>query len=96
MTNAGLRISIEQLSRFGFTHNVPVVMLMAYTGDVGEQQWWAVPHGYTTEELLKALQIPYIIVRSKDQIVDTIKKAQVHASVSQFHVAVLLSPDILK
>lgn len=96
MTNAGLRMCTEQLARFGFTHEVPVVMIMAYTGDVGERQWWAIPHGYTTEETLKALRIPYIIVRRKEDIVDSIKKAQQHASVSQFHVAVIISPDLLK
>jgi len=96
ITNAGLRMCAEQLARFGFTHEVPVVMLMAYVGEIGERQWWAVPHGYTTEEILQALRIPYLIVRRKEEIVESIKKAQLHASVSQFHVAILFAGDTLK
>lgn len=96
MSNAGLRMCIEPLARFGFTHEVPVVMIMSYTGDIGERQWWAIPHGYTTEQLLTAMRIPYLIVRRKEDVVSAITKAQLHATVSLYHVAVLLDPDILK
>ena len=62
MENFGLRASIEPLARMGMGAGIPVVMLMSYRGDLGENNWWAIPHGMTMEPLLNAMRIPYRIV----------------------------------
>lgn len=91
MTNAGLRVAIEPLCRYGFTHEIPVVMLMSFTGEMGTRQWWAIPHGKTTIPLLQTLGIPYEIVKNKNEIVNVFKRAQIHARVSLYHTAILIS-----
>ena len=96
MENAGLRVAIEPLSRLGLTHGIPVMMVMCYTGDIGERNWWGIAHGQTTEPLLKALNIPYIIVRKLDEVKDALKRAMDHISVSLYHVAVILAGEVVE
>src|SRR5271169_879352 len=65
MENSGLRASIEPLARMGLGAGIPVIMLMSYRGELGENNWWAIPHGVTMEPVLNALRIPYRIVREE-------------------------------
>jgi sulfopyruvate decarboxylase subunit alpha len=94
MENAGLRVAVEPLSRLGLTHGIPVMMVMCYTGDIGERNWWGVAHGMTMEPLLQALRIPYIVVRKNAEIKDALKRAADHISVSLYHVAVILTGEV--
>src|SRR6202163_1972673 len=66
MENSGLRASIEPLARLGLGAGIPVIMLMSFRGELGENNWWAIPHGITMEPLLEALRVPYRIVREEE------------------------------
>ncbi|TIV05528.1 MAG: sulfopyruvate decarboxylase, partial [Mesorhizobium sp.] len=68
MENSGLRASVEPLARMGLGAGIPVVMLMSYRGELGENNWWAIPHGITMEPVLDALRIPYRVVREEEKI----------------------------
>src|ERR1700728_4780808 len=68
MENSGLRASIEPLARMGLGAGIPVVMLMSYRGELGETNWWAIPHGVTMEPVLDALRIPYRVVSEEAKI----------------------------
>jgi sulfopyruvate decarboxylase subunit alpha len=63
MENSGLRASVEPLAHMGPGACIPVVMLMSYRGELGENNWWAIPHGVTMEPVLDALRIPHRVVR---------------------------------
>ncbi|HAM13260.1 MAG TPA: sulfopyruvate decarboxylase, partial [Microbacterium sp.] len=45
MENSGLRAATEHLARLGLGAGIPVVMIMSYRGELGENNWWAIPHG---------------------------------------------------
>ncbi|MBK1452278.1 hypothetical protein, partial [Klebsiella variicola] len=62
MENSVLRAAIEPLARMGLGGGIPVVMLMSYRGELGENNWWAIPHGQTMEPLLAAMRIPYRVI----------------------------------
>jgi sulfopyruvate decarboxylase TPP-binding subunit len=47
----GMRLSFG----VGLGAGIPVIMLMSYRGELGENNWWAIPHGITMEPLLGAL-----------------------------------------
>jgi sulfopyruvate decarboxylase subunit alpha len=94
MENSGLRVAIEALSRFGYTHEIPVLMIMSYVGDIGEKNWWGVNHGLNMIPLLHAMRIPYIIVRKNDEIKDAILRAKHHTKVSKYHVAIILAGEV--
>jgi sulfopyruvate decarboxylase subunit alpha len=93
MENSGIRAAAEPLARLGLGARIPVVMIMSYRGDLGEPNWWAIPHGITMEPMLNALRIPYTIVREVKDIRPAIERAFVHAYASMNHAAVVLAGD---
>lgn len=95
MENSGLRVASEPLARLGHTNGLPVLLVMSYRGDMGDRMSWSISMGWTTEPLLKALRIPYVIVRKEEEIRGAIKNAQRTLEASQFHAAVLLGGDML-
>jgi sulfopyruvate decarboxylase subunit alpha len=96
MENSGLRASIEPLARMGMGAGIPVVMLMSYRGDLGENNWWAVPHGMTMEPLLGAMRIPYRVVDEEAKITQAIKDAFTWSYAAYYHSAVALTGDLVR
>jgi sulfopyruvate decarboxylase subunit alpha len=96
MENSGLRASIEPLARMGMGAGIPVVMLMSHRGDLGENNWWAIPHGMTMEPLLQAMRIPYRIVDREENIQQVIQDAFSWAHTAYFHAAVVLSGSVVR
>ncbi len=96
MENSGLRASIEPLARMGLGAGIPVTMLMSYRGDLGENNWWAIPHGQTMEPLLQALRIPYRIVYEEEKIHQAILDAYEWANTAYYHAAVVLAGSIVR
>ena len=96
MENSGLRMATESLSRLGLTHGIPVVLLMSYRGDLGEPNWWGIPHGITMEPLLNALRIPYVVVRKDEDIVKAITNARRSADTSKYHTAIVFGGEVIE
>jgi sulfopyruvate decarboxylase subunit alpha len=96
MENSGLRASIEPLARMGLGAGIPVVMLMSYRGDLGENNWWAVPHGMTMEPLLGAMRIPFRVVREETEISRAITDAYDWSYSAYYHSAVVLAGGIVR
>ncbi len=95
MENSGLRVASETLARLGISFGIPVLMLMSYRGAMGDGNWWAVNHGVVMEPLLKALRIPYTILRRPDEIGGSIQKARRNLQGAKYHYALVASGDIL-
>ena len=95
MENSGIRSAAEALARLGIGAHIPVVMIMSYRGDLGEPNWWAIPHGITMEPVLNALRIPYRIIRQVDEIRTAITEAYVTAYASLNHVALIMASDVI-
>jgi sulfopyruvate decarboxylase subunit alpha len=95
MENSGLRVASEPLARLGHTNGLPVLLVMSYRGDMGDKMSWSTSMGWTTEPMLKALRIPYLVVREPDGIRGGIRNAQRTLEASQFHSAVLLGGDMI-
>jgi sulfopyruvate decarboxylase subunit alpha len=96
MENSGLRASVEPLCRMGLGAGIPVVMLMSYRGELGENNWWAVPHGITMEPVLNALRIPYQVVREEDKIERAIADAYAWSYAAYYHSAVALGGEVVR
>lgn len=96
MENSGLRASIEPLARMGMGAGIPVVMLMSYRGDLGENNWWAIPHGMTMEPLLDAMRIPYRVVDREDEIERSIRDAFHWSYAAYYHSAVALTGALVR
>ena len=96
MENSGLRASIEPLARMGMGAGIPVFMLMSYRGDLGENNWWAIPHGMTMEPLLNAMRIPYRVVNREEDISRSITDAVTWSNAAYYHSAVALTGEIVR
>ncbi len=96
MENSGLRASVEPLARMGLGAGIPVVMLMSYRGQMGENNWWAIPHGITMEPILNALRIPYKVVEDEAAIERSIKDAYEWSYTAYYHSAVALGGSIVR
>jgi sulfopyruvate decarboxylase subunit alpha len=96
MENSGLRASAEPLARMGLGAGIPVVMLMSYRGEFGENNWWAIPHGITMEPMLDALRIPYQVVREECAIERALVDAFRWSYSAYHHSAVALGGEIVR
>jgi sulfopyruvate decarboxylase subunit alpha len=96
MENSGLRASIEPLARMGLGAGIPVVMLMSYRGELGENNWWAIPHGVTMEPLLNAMRIPYRVVSEEAKIGRAITDAFSWAYSAYYHAGVVLAGEVVR
>src|SRR6202044_2134647 len=96
MENSGLRASVEPLARMGLGAGIPVVMLMSYRGELGENNWWAVPHGMTMEPLLNAMRIPFRIVDEEAKIGQAIQDAFAWSYAAYYHSAIVLSGSVVR
>jgi sulfopyruvate decarboxylase subunit alpha len=96
MENSGLRAAVEPLARMGLGAGIPVVMLMSYRGELGENNWWAVPHGITMEPILNALRTPYRVVREQDEIEQAIVDSYEWSYSAYYHSAVVLGGRLVR
>lgn len=96
MENSGLRVASEALARLGLSLQIPIVLLMSYRGDFGEENWWGINHGITMEPMLKALRIPYKVVREAADINYTIKWGVLHAETSMYHTAIIFGRGLIR
>lgn len=96
MENSGIRVAAEALGRIGLERQIPVVLLMSYRGDFGEENWWGVNHGITMEPVLQALRIPYKVVRRSEEIKESVHQAVLHAETSMYHTAVVFGRSVIK
>lgn len=95
MENSGLRMACEPLARFGLTYGIPVLMIMCHRGHIGELNWWGIAHNLTMEPILQAMKIPYTIVRREHDLKDTIRRSIRHITTSLYHVAIVISGDLM-
>jgi sulfopyruvate decarboxylase subunit alpha len=96
MENSGLRAATEHLARLGLGAGIPVIMVMSYRGELGENNWWAIPHGITMEPLLDVLRIPYRIIREVGQIERAITDAFDWSYAAYQHSAIALGGDLVR
>jgi sulfopyruvate decarboxylase subunit alpha len=96
MENSGVRAAAEPLARLGLGAGIPVIMLMSYRGELGENNWWAIPHGITMEPVLDALRVPYRVVREEEKIERAITDAYAWSYASYHHAAVVLGGDVVR
>jgi sulfopyruvate decarboxylase subunit alpha len=96
MENSGLRQACEPIARFAHTYHMPLVMLMAYRGDLGEYNWWGHAHARNMEPILRALRIPFRVIRTLDAIKPNLKRAVRHADSGQWPVALVFAGECVE
>ena len=95
MQNHGFLASINGIVSVAQLYRIPLLMLISYRGEMGEDASWQTEGGLATEPLLKALNIPYRAMTDPDRSVKDIKEAQTLAEAALRPVALLLTRELM-
>jgi sulfopyruvate decarboxylase TPP-binding subunit len=94
LATSGLLVATYHLARINLLHEVPLLVIIPYRGDIGDPRWLGL-YRKTTEPGLQAMDIPYRLVNRPSDIVRTIKECNETARAWLKPVAVLLSEEAL-
>jgi sulfopyruvate decarboxylase subunit alpha len=95
MQNHGFLASINGIVSCAQLYRIPLLMLISYRGEFGERDPWQTEGGGVTEDLLRALKIPFTYLDRPDHVATRIAKAQTLALSSNKPVALLLCRDLM-
>jgi sulfopyruvate decarboxylase subunit alpha len=95
MQNHGFLASINGIVSCAQLYRIPLLMLISYRGEFGELDPWQTEGGAVTEELLRALRIPFLHLDAAAHVAKRIAKAQTLALSANKPVALLLSRDLM-
>ncbi|MBI4528466.1 MAG: sulfopyruvate decarboxylase [Deltaproteobacteria bacterium] len=94
IATSGLLVASYHLARINLLHEVPILILIPYRGDLGDPRWMGM-YQKTTEPALKAMDIPYRVVNRSSDIVPTIKECNASARAWLRSAAVLFTGEAL-
>src|SRR5688572_12486610 len=95
MQNHGFLASINGIVSCAQLYRIPLLMLISYRGEFGERDPWQTEGGGVTEDLLRALRIPFVYLDDPGHVVSRIRKAQTLAQSANKPVALLLCRDLM-
>jgi len=95
MQNHGFLASINGIVSCAQLYHIPLLMLISYRGEFGERDPWQTEGGGVTEDLLRALRIPFSSLDRPDHVATRIAKAQTLALSANKPVALLLCRDLM-
>jgi len=95
MQNHGFLAAVNGIVSCAQLYRIPLLMLISYRGGFGERDPWQTEGGGVTEDLLRALHIPYAMLDRPDHVAHRIAQAQTLALASNKPVALLLCRDLM-
>jgi sulfopyruvate decarboxylase subunit alpha len=95
MQNHGFLASINGIVSCAQLYRIPLLMLISYRGEFGERDPWQTEGGGVTEDLLRALRIPFSYLDRPDHVAHRIAKASTLAASANKPVALLLCRDLM-
>jgi sulfopyruvate decarboxylase subunit alpha len=95
MQNHGLLASINGIVSCAQLYRIPLLMVVSYRGELGERDPWQTEGGGVTEDILRALRIPFVMLEQPDHVAQRIADAQTLALASNKPVALLLRRSLM-
>ncbi|HEX9886912.1 MAG TPA: thiamine pyrophosphate-binding protein [Longimicrobiales bacterium] len=96
MQNHGFLAAINGVVSLAQLYHIPLCMLIALRGHWGEPYPWHTRGGMVTEEVLRALGIPFEHARDPDRVASQIREAYTYSRSSLWPVALLLTRDLME
>ncbi len=96
MQNHGFLAAINGIVSLAQLYGIPLCMLIALRGHWGEPYPWHTRGGIVTEEVLRALGIPFEYARDPAKVGQQIKEAYTFSQSSLSPVALLLTRDLME
>src|SRR5262245_10738650 len=95
MQNHGLLASVNGIVSLAQLYRIPLLMLVSFRGEMGEEHPWQTEGGGVTVPLLDALRIPWERLDRREDAAAKVKKAQALAEAALRPVALLLTRDLM-
>ncbi len=95
MQNHGFLAAINGIVSGAQLYRIPLLMLISHRGEFGERDPWQTEGGGVTEDLLRALRIPFMLLDDPSHVARRIGKAQTLAYSANKPVALLLCRDLM-
>ena len=95
MQNHGFLASINGIVSCAQLYRIPLLMMVSFRGEFGERDPWQTEGGAVTEDLLRALRIPFAYLDRAEHVAHRIRKAQTLALSANKPVALLLCRDLM-
>lgn len=96
MQNHGFLAAINGIVSLAMLYRIPLCMLIAHRGHMGEPYPWHTQGGIVTEPILRALNIPFDYARDPKLVGKQIKQAYTYSNSALSPVALLLSRDLME
>jgi len=96
MQNHGFLAAINGIVSLAQLYGIPLCMLIAFRGHWGEPYPWHTRGGMVTEEVLRALSIPFEHARDRRYVGRQIREAYTFSQSSLSPVALLLTRDLME
>jgi sulfopyruvate decarboxylase subunit alpha len=96
MQNHGFLAAINGIVSLAQLYGIPLCMLIAFRGHWGEPYPWHTRGGIITEEVLRALGIPFSYARDPDKVAKQIREAYTFSQSSLSPVALLLTRELME
>ncbi len=96
MQNHGFLASINGIVSLALLYRIPLLMLIAFRGHIGEPYPWHTQGGILTEPVIRGLGLPFEYARDPKKIAQQIREAQTFALSSLSPVALLLTRELME
>jgi sulfopyruvate decarboxylase subunit alpha len=93
---SGFLVATWPLASLHNLWNIPLLLLIPYRGDVGDAQPVMRTYKFTTEPILRDLQIPYVIVSEIAKVEGAIKDAVTSSFAWQNPICILFTGETLR
>src|SRR3954462_5097779 len=95
MQNHGFLASVNGIVSCAQLYRIPLLMLISYRGEFGERDPWQTEGGGVTEDVLRALRIPFASLDDPAKVQKRIAEAQTWAYASLHPAALLLTRELM-
>ncbi len=96
LQNHGFLASINGLVSLAQLYHIPLCMLVAHRGHWGEPYPWHTRGGIVTEQVMRALSVPFEYARDPEKVGKQVAEAYTFSQSSLSPVALLLSRDLME
>lgn len=96
MQNHGFLGAINGIVSLALLYRVPLCMLIAHRGHMGEPYPWHTQGGIVTEPILRALNVPFDYARDPARVGQQIREAHTYSLSALQPVALLLTRDLME
>jgi sulfopyruvate decarboxylase subunit alpha len=95
MQNHGFLASVNGIVSCAQLYRIPLLMVISHRGTFGERDPWQTEGGALTEEVLRALRIPFTYLECAEHVAKRVVDAQTLAYASNKPAALLLCRDLM-